>query len=363
MRHCSLVLVSLFFLTAVNTLGQDLTSGEQYSQRGMARFERNELDGAIADFTRAIELNGPNPEFCYYFRGIARYRRGNLDEAIADLGKAINIKRHPRFYDDRGNLLAKKGDLDGAMTDLNSAIEIAPKYAKAYGDRGIVRLMRGEDTQAESDFKKCFELDSTLEGQIRTAAGHMRQRAFFTRDYELPADVKVIKFKWGEEPVSVLTGEPSPVSVTSTPVSQTGTRVLANPQAKGDPGPGVVVDRAAAPPSAREIGTNTRTHIEDKFSVSLENIGNKTIVGVQWGYFFNPKDKAPEAMGLVFSTRTNIAPGKEKNISELASASAGSYRAPLPSKKTRTLFNERIVILRLTYADGTTWQGLKHPLP
>src|SRR5262249_54089810 len=154
---------------------QELSSPDEYSQRAIARFEKNDLDGAIADFTKVIEMNGRQLEFCYYFRGLAYYRKGNPEQAILDLSKAISIKADPRFYDDRGNLLARHGDLDHALADLNKAIELAPQYAKAFGDRGIVRVMRGEDANAELDFKKCFELDHALESQFRDAAGKLKR--------------------------------------------------------------------------------------------------------------------------------------------------------------------------------------------
>ena len=123
MRYLSFLLVFIFVLTAHATHAQNLSSADEYSQRGITRFEKNEFDGAIADFTKAIELKGQNLEFCYYFRGIALYRLGKLDDAIADLSKAITFKQHPRFYDDRGNLLAQKADFEGALADLNKAIE------------------------------------------------------------------------------------------------------------------------------------------------------------------------------------------------------------------------------------------------
>ncbi len=358
MRYFSFLLILLVFLT---THAQSLTSAEEYSQRGIARFEKNDLNGAIADFTAAIDMNGRDLQFCYYFRGIARYRLGNLDEAIVDLGKAISLKPHPRFYDDRGNLLAKKGDSDAAIADLNKAIEIAPNFAKAYGDRGIVHLMRGEDTQAESDFKRCFELDRTLETQIRTAASQIKQRAILGYDQAQPSDVQVIKFSWTEVPASTLSAAPSTLSTsTSAAVSSSGTRILANPADKGDPGP--LADPSMAPPGTREVGRTTRSLVVSKSAVSLRNIGNKTIVGVRWGHFFYPKDTSHEPIGFVFRTKTNIAPGKEKSFSEQTPVATELKRSSqIPTNSNRTLFNERIIILRLDYAEGTTWQSRPTP--
>ena len=199
-----LQLIFLLVLTACTAQAQEPVSSNDFSQRGISRFEKNDLNGAIADFTNAIELKGQQLEFCFYFRGIALYRLGRLDEAIADLSRAITLKQHPRFYDDRGNLLAQKGDFESAMADLNRAIEIEPKYAKAYGDRGIVRLMRGEDTAAELDFRKCFELDKTLDSQFKAAAHQIKQQAVLGAEHQKPSDIEILKFSWKETPLRVL---------------------------------------------------------------------------------------------------------------------------------------------------------------
>src|SRR4030095_6010847 len=214
MLYFSLVLISLSLLTTSGSQAQTPVSGEDYSQRGIARFEKNDFDGAVSDFTKAIELKGSNLEFCYYFRGMAHYRQGDLDVAIADISKAITISSHPRFYEDRGTLLLKKGDLDGAIADLNKTIELAPQFATAYGDRGIVRLMRGENAQAELDFKKCFELDSTLQTQINAVASQIKQRAAPSHQPEQPSDVKVVKFSWSDM-ATVLSTPPSTISRTA----------------------------------------------------------------------------------------------------------------------------------------------------
>lgn len=360
MRYFSIVLVSLFILAVSDAHGQNLTSAEEYSQRGMTRFEKNDLDGAIADFTKVIEMNGAEKEFAYYFRGIAHYRKGNADHAIADLSEAIAIKGNPRFYDDRGNLLAKKGDFDGAVADLNKAVEIAPQYAKAYCDRGIVRLMQTEATLAEVDFKKCFELDKTLASQFKAAATKIKQRTIAHAEHQKPSDVEVVKFSWAETPSTILIAPSSPsIPVSTSTVSQSGTRVLADPTSKGQPGPGDIPDLTSTGlPGGPMPSGNTRTVLDYKFTALIKNTGSKTIQGVQWGYVFDPKDPAHEALAHVFATKTNIAPGKEKSLHDSIPGSATpSGRAKVPTKKTRDFYIERIVILRLDYADGATWES------
>jgi Tfp pilus assembly protein PilF len=358
MRYLVLQLIFVLALTSYSAQAQNPTSADEYSQRGISRFETNDLAGAISDFTKAIELNGQNLEFCYYFRGIALYRLGKLDDALVDLSKAITLKEHPRFYDDRGNLLAQKGDLNAALADLNRAIEMSPQYAKAYGDRGIVKLMRGDQATAESDLKRCFELDRRLESQFTAAANQVRQQAALRSEHTKPTDVEVLKFDWSESASQVLV-PPSghSISVSSTPVSSTGTRVLGSPQEKGEAGPPPIADASGTAPATSRAPTATVRGIDYKFTASIKNTGNKTIVGVQWAYFFDPKDPG-EAVCYVLTTKTNIAPGKEKSLTEkIPSKINPTSTTKAPTVYNRTSFNERVVILHLDYSDGTSWQS------
>ena len=356
MRYFSVLFVFLFILT-FTAQGQDLTSASEYSQRGITRFEKNDLDGAIADFTKVIELNGPNLEFCYYFRGLAHYRKGNLDQAIGDLSKAISIKGDARFYDDRGNLLAKQGDLDRAIADLDMAVKIAPQYAKAYGDRGLLRLMKQQDADAEVDFKKCFELDKSLEPQFRAAAAKMKQRSVSAYGKEKPSDVEITKFSWTEAPSKVLVASPSSaIAVTSTPVSATGTRVMADPGAKGLPGPPEVSNSSEGMSAAGGSTTNTRDVIEYKFTTTIKNTGGKTIVAVKWAYLFEPRDLNREALAYLFVTKTTVKAGQEKSLSDVISNNPKNSMK-LPQKSNQALFIERVAILRLDYSDGSSWES------
>jgi tetratricopeptide (TPR) repeat protein len=342
MRYFALQLIFVLLLTAGTSHAQNPVSADDFAQRGISRFEKHDFEGAIADFTKAIELNGQSLEYCFYFRGMALYRLNRLVEAITDLSKAISLKQHPRFYNDRGNLLAQQGDLDRAMTDLNRAIEIEPRYAKAYGDRGIVRLMSGDDTTAELDFKKCFALDSRLD--------------------EKPTDVEILKFDWKETTSNALNVPSSaPVSVSTTPVSRTGLRVLGAGTEKGEPGPPIPGNQPGpdpfdplSPPRTSASGTHIRS-IDHKFTASIKNTGTKTITTVRWAYLLYQQDQQ-DGFAYLFTTKTNIPPGKERNLQDQSPANFKS-QGNAPGAHNRGLFKERVVILRLDYTDGSSWQS------
>ena len=64
---------------------------ENYLISGLAKGDKHDWDGAIADYTQAINLN---PEFAdaYFNRGFSKVYKGDLDGAIADYTKAIEFK-------------------------------------------------------------------------------------------------------------------------------------------------------------------------------------------------------------------------------------------------------------------------------
>jgi tetratricopeptide (TPR) repeat protein len=135
---------------------------DAYYNRGAAKIEKGDLDGAIADYNRAIELN-PKDARAYYNRGIAKRAKGDLDGAIADFSRAIELDpKYAIAYNNRGIAKDDKGDLDGAIADYNRAIELDPKHAVAYNNRGFDKEARGDLDGAIADYNRAIELDPKL---------------------------------------------------------------------------------------------------------------------------------------------------------------------------------------------------------
>jgi len=129
-----------------------------YYYRGKGHYEKRQYDRAIADYTKAIELN---PKFAdaYNFRGIAYRKIGQYDRAIADHTKMIELV--PEFaggYINRGSVFVSKGEYDRAISDFSKAIELKPKFYYTYYLRGYAYIQMGQFDRAFDDYTKEFEL-------------------------------------------------------------------------------------------------------------------------------------------------------------------------------------------------------------
>ena len=62
--------------------------------RGLAYYDLGDFDGAIAEFSRAIQLDGRHAR-AYAFRALSYGYTGNAAEAEADLQSAIRLKADP----------------------------------------------------------------------------------------------------------------------------------------------------------------------------------------------------------------------------------------------------------------------------
>ena len=67
-----------------------------YTNRGLAKYELEDYEGAIADYDRAIELK---PKFAeaYYNRGVAKGFLGDHEGAIADFALAYKNRGTVKF--------------------------------------------------------------------------------------------------------------------------------------------------------------------------------------------------------------------------------------------------------------------------
>ena len=130
--------------------------------RGIEKAKNGDLDGAIADFNRAAELD-PKSDAPYYNRAQAKRMKNDTAGAIADYTKAIELgSTNPAAYNNRANARVETNDQDGAIADYTRAIELKPDYARAYYNRAVLKKEKGDKAGADADYKKARELDPQL---------------------------------------------------------------------------------------------------------------------------------------------------------------------------------------------------------
>jgi tetratricopeptide (TPR) repeat protein len=129
-----------------------------FADRGAVYHDKGEYDLAIADATRSIELN-PKESVTYSNRGLAYRAKGDYDRALADLSRAIELNtKSSRAVYNRGTTYLDKTDYEHAIIDLTRALVLDPKNANVRKHRAVAYLKTGKFELARADLAKALEL-------------------------------------------------------------------------------------------------------------------------------------------------------------------------------------------------------------
>ena len=133
-------------------LNVDPKAYEGYLWRGVAKYGLNDLLGAEADFTRAIEHN-PVYTSAFYYRAITRMQLGNYKDAFDDFNEALDLRPdQPWPYYARGVTYLLSKQYSEAIADFDRFLRHENKVADVYLDRGSAHLMLGDTVRAYDDF-------------------------------------------------------------------------------------------------------------------------------------------------------------------------------------------------------------------
>ncbi len=129
-----------------------------YYLLGISHLKLGELDQAIADYSKVIELN-PDKVRAYYDRAVAKTELGNYEQAVADYDRAIELApNNETIYLNRGIAKMKQGKLQQAIADYTQAIELNSELGDAYANRGITKAALGNKDDAITDLETAAEL-------------------------------------------------------------------------------------------------------------------------------------------------------------------------------------------------------------
>jgi tetratricopeptide (TPR) repeat protein len=157
-------LMSPELIKLLSSIPTDETS--RYTIQGNEKYAIKDYEGAIVNYTKAIELKGDNIEALYY-RGICYISFEKYDNTISDLTKVIELR--PEFieaYFYRANARASLQtfkQLKDAIFDYSIVLEDDDKNGLCYFLRGYCYLQLQKDDLAFSDWKNAKSLGIALE--------------------------------------------------------------------------------------------------------------------------------------------------------------------------------------------------------
>jgi tetratricopeptide (TPR) repeat protein len=192
-----LLAVLLFVFLTIQAPAQNTSSTSDY-KHALAKIEKKDFDGAIAEFDKMIEtyLTGatrarvvsremgdastrdasgyaltyessvvmvPPAAAAYCGRGIAHYAKGEYDEALADFIQTAQLApKYAEAHLNIGTVKHVQGDLEGAVEAYGKAIQLRPRHAVSYYNRGTVYLSLKEYDKALEDLNQAVEMNPKL---------------------------------------------------------------------------------------------------------------------------------------------------------------------------------------------------------
>lgn len=151
---------------------RDSHNSAAHALRGTIRMTAGNHAGAMADYSRSIELTPDvrGIEVVYTNRANLHWLERNPQAAKADLARALALNSDFGLaYNVRARLKGDAGDLDGARADFDRAIQLEPKMMPAYAGRASVHLQAGRLAESLADYKT---LMWSLPGDADAVASH-----------------------------------------------------------------------------------------------------------------------------------------------------------------------------------------------
>lgn len=135
---------------------------EVHFQLGMDLYNQEDQEGALTEFTKAIELN-PQYGEAYHWRGNLYQDMFEFESAVEDYSTAIPLyedgEEKAWIYLERGFTYSAMRNAEQALIDYDRAIEIWPTFTQAYVYRGSIYRINGMWDLAIADYTKLVELN------------------------------------------------------------------------------------------------------------------------------------------------------------------------------------------------------------
>jgi len=155
-------LFAVLFLASVAGAA-DLDAAREAQKRGAELHLKRDLQGALAEFNRAVAL-APDSDLAWYNRGLVQRDLRDCRRAVADFDRALALQ--PEFFNalyQRANCLQQLGEYAKAVDDYSHAIafpgRVHARFLAHFGRADALRRL-GRLDEAYVDYTRVSELRS-----------------------------------------------------------------------------------------------------------------------------------------------------------------------------------------------------------
>ncbi len=130
------------------------------ANKGMKLFREAKWEKAVEEFTKALTEDSSNP-LLYFYRGLSQENNGQIDNALADYQKAIELK--PDFilpYSRSGKIYARQQNQENAGDFYQKAVELGDQDITTLYNYGVVLINLGRSPEAQSIFERLLSQDA-----------------------------------------------------------------------------------------------------------------------------------------------------------------------------------------------------------
>ncbi|MDR2428522.1 MAG: tetratricopeptide repeat protein [Candidatus Margulisbacteria bacterium] len=155
-----LLLAAVFMLKAFSVIFAKPLTAEKYNASGLRKYEAGNYNGAIKEYTRAIQV-APQDKLGYFGRANAYIQIYLYQKALLDYNKAIELDPvNSLYYANRANAYYGLENYKATLVDYDRAVKLNPQDGKLYQRRALLKEKNLQASQKELavDWKKAIDL-------------------------------------------------------------------------------------------------------------------------------------------------------------------------------------------------------------
>lgn len=159
-----IVVIGVIVFVLLQTAYESIVPGHAsyYANRGDNYLNSGNYDLAIAEYTRAIELES-NSRALYYSRGLAYHQKGDFGNAVDDFSFVFTLPSNvvvgdADVYYARGQSYEDSGKHELAIADFTQFISLQPSNVFGYTNRAVSFESLGQFDEAIEDMEQALEL-------------------------------------------------------------------------------------------------------------------------------------------------------------------------------------------------------------